>query len=153
MGDIHIDDFYHDVAKIFLRLYAVFPVRTVLYVEDISGPDEPDEFGLHHPRYNACFSAMTWLAAHGYLDFEDTIRQDALDQVVLTRKAFLLLSAPSALAFSPPPSESAPPSLSDDARSNIAQVRAVLREHSSIALKQCVNYLLSQAEIGASPPS
>lgn len=148
MGDIHIDDFYHDVAKIFVRLYAAFPVRATLYVDDISGPDEPDEFGLHHPRYAACFSAMTWLAHEGYLDFTDTIRQDALDQVVLTRKAFLLLSAPSELEFAAPPSPPAPPSLEEDARSNIAQLRAALREHSSLSLKRCVTYLLSLPAIG-----
>jgi hypothetical protein len=93
MADLHIDDFYRDVAKIFLRLYAVFPRKTVLYVEDISGPDEPDEFGLHHPRFQACFSTMVWLAEHGYLNFDDNIRQEALDQAVLSQKAFLLLSS------------------------------------------------------------
>ncbi|MGB1142314.1 MAG: hypothetical protein ACPG1A_15535 [Halioglobus sp.] len=148
MGDIHIDDFYHDVAKIFVRLYASFPVRSTLYVEDVSGPDEPDEFGLHHPRYSACFSAMTWLAQHGYLSFEDTIRQDALDQVVLTRKGFLLLSAPSELEFCPAPEPPVAPSIEDDARSNIAQLRAALREHSSFSLKRCVTYLLALPDIG-----
>jgi len=53
MADLHIEDFYRDVAKIFLQLYAVFPRKTILYVEDISGPDEPDEYGLHHPRFQA----------------------------------------------------------------------------------------------------
>ena len=62
MADIHIDDFYRDVATIFLRLYAVFPRKSTLYVEDICGPDQPDEFGLHHPRFQAGFSAMVWLA-------------------------------------------------------------------------------------------
>ena len=55
MADIHIDDFYRDVAAIFLRLYALFPRKSTLFVEDISGPDQPDEFGLHHPRFEACF--------------------------------------------------------------------------------------------------
>ena len=92
MADLHIDDFYRDVATIFLRLYAVFPRKTILYVEDICGPDQPDEFGLHHPRFEAGFSAMVWLAEQGYLDFQDTIRAEALDQAVLSRRGFLLLT-------------------------------------------------------------
>src|SRR5210317_1671467 len=99
MADLHIDDFYQDISKIFLSLYAVFPRKIVLYVEDISGPDEPDEFGLHHPRFQACFSTMVWLAEHGYLAFVDSVRQEALDQAVLSQKAFLLLSSRSDLEF------------------------------------------------------
>lgn len=149
MADLHIDDFYRDVARIFLRLYSIFPRKTTLYVEDISGPDEPDEFGLHHPRFEAGFSAMVWLAEHGYLSFEDNIRQEALDQVVLTQKAFLLLSSSSQLEFSAPASEPEPtPSVIADTRSNIAQLRAASRDGSSIALQQCVSYLLSHPPIG-----
>ena len=77
MADLHIDDFYRDVATIFLRLYAVFPRKTILYVEDICGPDQPDEFGLHHPRFQAGFSAMVWLAEEGYLNFQDTMTSKA----------------------------------------------------------------------------
>ena len=86
MADLHIEDFFRDVAKIFVRLYAAFPRKTILYVEDVSGPDQPDEFGLHHPRFQAAFSAMVWLGEHGYLNFQDTIREEALDQVVLSQK-------------------------------------------------------------------
>ena len=78
MADLHIEDFYRDVAKIFLNLYALFPRKTILYVEDICGPDQPDEFGLHNPRFQAGFSAMVWLAEHGYIHFQETIRQEAL---------------------------------------------------------------------------
>ena len=135
MADLHIDDFYRDVAKIFLRLYAIFPRKTVLYVEDISGPDEPDEFGLHHPRFQACFSAMVWLAEHGYLNFEDNIRQEALDQVVLSQKAFLLLSSRSDLELTNvQPQEALPPSVVEESQANIAQLRGVMREGSSIML-------------------
>ena len=62
MADLHIDDFYRDSAMILLRLYTTFPRKTVLYVDDICGPDAPDEFGLHSERHQSCFSAMTWLA-------------------------------------------------------------------------------------------
>lgn len=150
MADLHIDDFYQDVARIFLRLYAIFPRKTTLYVDDISGPDEPDEFGLHHPRFEACFSAMVWLAEHGYLSFEDNIRQEALDQVVLSQKAFLLLSSRSQLELIVPAREPEPtPSVLAYTRSNIAQLRAAQKDGSSIVLQQCVTYLLSHPPIGA----
>jgi hypothetical protein len=149
MADLHIEDFYRDVAKIFLQLYAVFPRKTILYVEDISGPDEPDEYGLHHPRFQAAFSAMVWLGEHGYLSFEDTIRQEALDQVTLTRKAFLLLSSRSELGLTAlDESAGLPPSVVEDSRANISQLRAALREGSSVMLRQCVGYLLSQPPVG-----
>ena len=47
MSDIHIDDFFRDAAIALNRLYLSFPRPIALYVEDIIGPDEPDEFGLH----------------------------------------------------------------------------------------------------------
>lgn len=149
MADLHIEDFYRDVAKVFLQLYAVFPRKTILYVEDISGPDEPDEFGLHHPRFEAAFSAMVWLAEHGYLTFQDTIRQEALDQVALSRRGFLLLSSRSELGLAAvDESAGLPPSVVEDSRSNISQLRTALRDGSSIKLKQCVEYLLTQPPIG-----
>ena len=149
MADLHIDDFYRDVAKIFLRLYAIFPRKTTLYVEDISGPDEPDEFGLHHPRFEACFSTMVWLAEHGYLNFEDNVRQEALDEVVLSQKAFLLLASRSELQLAvPAPGQTLPSSVAEQSKANIAQLRTAMREGSSILLQQCVTYLLSHPPIG-----
>ena len=150
MADIHSDDFYRDVATIFLRLYAVFPRKSTLYVEDICGPDQPDEFGLHHPRFQAGFSAMVWLADHDYLHFQETIRAEALDQVVLSQKAFLLLTSRSSLE----PVESndendLPPSVLEQTASNITQLRSALREGSSIRMQKCVSYLLSHPPIGS----
>lgn len=149
MADLHIDDFYRDVATIFLRLYAVFPRKTILYVEDICGPDQPDEFGLHHPRFEAGFSAMVWLAEHGYMNFQETIRAEALDQAVLSQKAFLLLSSRSELGLvaSAEP-DGVPPSVLEHTLTNISQLRSALREGCSIKLRKCVAYLLSQPAIG-----
>lgn len=150
MADLHIDDFYRDVAKIFLRLYAIFPRKTVLYVEDISGPDQPDEFGLHHPRFEACFSTMVWLAEHGYLNFATNIRQEALDQAVLSQKAFLLLSSRSELGLTPDDNDpDLPPSVRLHAQSNISQLRSAVSDGSSMLLQQCVSYLLSHPPIGS----
>ncbi len=93
MSDIHIDDFYRDTAKILLALYISFPRKTSLYVEDISGPDEPDEFGLHSTRHESCLHTMMWLASAGYLQYEQLIRQEALENAVLTHRGFLTLSS------------------------------------------------------------
>ncbi|WP_020210331.1 hypothetical protein [Gilvimarinus chinensis] len=92
MGDIHISDFHKDTAKALNVLYGCFPRKLTLFVEDIAGPDSPDEFGLHSPRHMACLSALIWLADEGYIRYEDTIRQEAVDQVTLTHKGFTLLS-------------------------------------------------------------
>ena len=50
---LHIDDFSQDVARILLQLYMNFPRPQAVYVEDISGPDQLDEAGLHGKRYMA----------------------------------------------------------------------------------------------------
>lgn len=94
MADIHVEEFYKDVAIALIQLYSAFPRRVNLFVEDIAGPDEPDEFGLHSKRHMACFGALLWLQEEGLLRYVDTIRQEALDQAVLTRSAFIRLSAP-----------------------------------------------------------
>lgn len=94
MTDINVDDFCKDAARTLLALYAAFPRPLTLYVEDIAGPDETDEFGMHSDRHLACFSAFLWLAEEGWVRFGDTIRQEAVDQVVLTGRAFTLLSTP-----------------------------------------------------------
>lgn len=93
VGDLHIDDFCKDAAKILIMLYRRFPTKTTLYVEDISGPDTPDEFGLHSPRYEACFSAMVWLQETDYIQYSHTMRQEGVEQAVLTHRSFSLLSA------------------------------------------------------------
>lgn len=93
MHDLHIGDFYRDAAKILISLYKRFPVKNALYIEDISGQDTPDEFGLHSPRHMACFSTAIWLAEEGYFRYRDTIQQEALDDVVLTQEAFLFFAA------------------------------------------------------------
>ena len=149
MSDIHIDDFYRDVARIFLQLYNCFPRKTILYVDDICGPDQPDEFGLHSQRFLSAFSAMVWLGEHGLLKFDAPIKQEALDQVVLTDKGFLLLSSRSELNFGEVEGENnddTPPSVMAQSRSNIAQLRKALDSQSSIMIGQCVQYLLSNAK-------
>lgn len=93
MNDLHIDDFYRDITKILLALYANFPRPASIYVADISGVDEVDEFGLHSDRHNACFHAMLWLANEGLIRYTDTIYSEGIDQAVLTHKAMQWLAA------------------------------------------------------------
>ncbi|MFV9655727.1 hypothetical protein ACNFCK_12490 [Pseudomonas sp. NY15366] len=90
--DLQIDDFYKDATSGLLMLYQAFPRKMALYVEDLIGREEPDEFGLPSKRHQACLGALLWLAEEGYLRFESTIAYDALDQAVLSEKGFLRLS-------------------------------------------------------------
>jgi hypothetical protein len=148
MADIHIDDFYRDCALILLNLYSSFPRKSVIYVDDICGPDTPDEFGLHSERHQAAFSAMTWLAEAGYINFAETIREEALDQAVLTQRGFLLLSSRSELDLGIPDDEEhddLPPSVMENSLTNVTQLRRALKEGSSIIIQQVMSYLLSQS--------
>ncbi|MNN05975.1 hypothetical protein D3C81_1187530 [compost metagenome] len=90
--DMQIDDFYKDAAAGLLTLYRAFPRKIALYVEDLIGREEPDEFGLPSIRHQSCLGTLIWLAEEGYLRFDSAIRYEALDQAVLTEKAFLRLT-------------------------------------------------------------
>ncbi|HWV10723.1 hypothetical protein [Pseudomonas sp. GD03944] len=90
--DLQIDDFYKDAASGLLMLYQAFPRKMALYIEDLIGREEPDEFGLPSKRHESCLGALLWLAEEGYIRFDSTIGYDALDQAVLTEKGFLRLS-------------------------------------------------------------
>lgn len=145
MADLHIDDFYKDVAKIFVRLYSSFPQKIILYVDEVAGEDQPDEFGLHSERFLAGFSTAVWLAEQGYLRFDAPIKQEAFDQTVLTEKGFLILSSLSELNFGGEDHEdNLPHSVMADGKSNINQLRHCLKSGSSIFIEQCVSYLLNK---------
>ncbi|MBA3980198.1 MAG: hypothetical protein C0462_06295 [Alcanivorax sp.] len=143
MADIHIDDFCRDAARILLSLYNSFPRPQAVYVEDISGPDEPDEVGLHSRRYMACLGAMLWLADEGFLRYDNLIYQDGIDQAVLTNKAFVLLSAASDLQLAPLQPE-LPRSLLAERRTLVEQIRTALRGGTSDDLSTIVRFFLSR---------
>ncbi len=90
--DLQIDDFYKDAAAGMLLLDQSFPRKIGLYVEDLIGREEPDEFGLPTPRHQSCLGTLLWLADEGYIRFDSTIGYDALDQATLSEKGFLRLS-------------------------------------------------------------
>ncbi|MCW8127546.1 hypothetical protein [Microbulbifer halophilus] len=91
LDDLHIHDFYRDAGRTLLALFNQFPAPATVYVEDIAGPDTPDEFGLHSPRHLACLGAMTWLKQCGYIHFTQQVRQEAVEEAALSHRSFLLL--------------------------------------------------------------
>ncbi|CRQ02988.1 hypothetical protein PAERUG_E7_London_9_VIM_2_02_13_05338 [Pseudomonas aeruginosa] len=116
--DLQIDDFHKDAAGGLLLLYQAFPRKTALYVEDLIGREAPDEFGLPSKRHQSCLGALLWLAEEGYLRFANTIHYEALDQAVLSEKAFLRLTrivprAAAALAEAPASVRREQPSLAN----------------------------------------
>lgn len=152
MADIHIADFYKDAARILVQLYNSFPRPITLFVEDIAGPDTPDEFGLHSPRHQACLATMFWLAQAGYLSYETSIRQEALDQATLTQRGFTLLASRLPIAeisgLEPPDSEAAddlPAAVAAQKTNGAGLLRQVLARGSSSAIEQVVLELLRQS--------
>ncbi|WP_221795277.1 hypothetical protein [Oceanobacter mangrovi] len=95
MLDVHIDEFFRDCAVILLAGLRNFPRPQTLFVEDISGPDEMDEFGLHSNRYLSAFGTICWLREEGYIRFSGFDRQESVDDFVLTATALRRLLAPS----------------------------------------------------------
>lgn len=157
MADINIENFYKHIARILSILYAAFPSKSPLYVDDIAGVDDPDEYGLHSPDYTAGFFAMLWLADEQYIRYMDTIRQDGVDQAVLTHKAFLKLTQVSdpiyqATVYQTDDSHvvgttqteeaGSPPSVIEDHMLVINQLRHALRSGDSIAIAKVVRHIL-----------
>ena len=147
MSDFHIEEFYHDTGLILSRLYATFPRRVQLYVEDISGEDTPDEFGMHTERYLNCFSAMIWLQDHGYIKYDCTVKQESIDQAVLTEKSFLLLSSQSTITIDDDREfEKLPPYAAQKAITHVAILRKALKSKSAIKIGKVVYHLMEQSK-------
>ena len=157
MADINIENFYKHIARILSILYEAFPSKSPLYVDDIAGVDDPDEYGLHSPDYTAGFFAMLWLADEQYIRYMDTIRQDGVDQAVLTHKAFLKLTQVSdpiyqATVYQTDDSHvvgttqteqaGSPPSVVEDHMLVINQLRHALKSGDSIAIAKVVRHIL-----------
>lgn len=141
MTTLNVDDFYKDAAIGLLQLMTVFPRKHTLFVEDIIGPDEPDEFGLHSPRHEACLSALLWLADEGYIRYVDTVRQEAIDQAVLTNKALVILQS---LYHTPQKQpETFPPSLTVEGNTNAAQLKAAVKAGNAEKIKAIMHFITS----------
>ena len=127
-------------------------------MDEVAGVDEPDEYGLHSPTYTAGYFAMLWLADEGFIKYADTIRQDGIDQAFLTHKAFLILTAPTdrminetvdvngaeigGNVVSLQPLEDISPSLQEERKLVISQLREALRSGSSIFVNKVINHIL-----------
>ena len=138
MTDINAEEFFKDSAKILTTLYLVFPRRHTLFVADICGPEEPDEFGMHRERYLSCLGTLLWLGEEGYLRFEETIRFEAIDQAILTGRCFTLLSSTERTSsqFAPTnPDSTVPPSEQLEQATSIQHIRRALSERSSTMLR------------------
>ncbi len=146
MADLHIEDFFKDAVKILNQLYLNFPKKSSVFVEDISGDDMPDEYGLHSPRHQACFGCMLWLQEEGYLRFDETIRQEAIDQAVLTQKSFSLFSRscsdPRILEIIERINSEHQTTLSLDLQSNIHIIREIQKKGTSTQLAESMQRLL-----------
>jgi len=155
MADINIENFYKHIARILSILYVNFPTKRAIYVDEVAGIDQPDDYGLHSPEYTAGFYALLWLAEEGYLRYSDTIRQDGIDQAIMTHKAFLKLTEISDPVYVDPnpqpegnkvvqlqPIEDYSPSVQEDRKLIINQLRSALRSKSSIAITKAVTHIL-----------
>ena len=144
MATLQIDEFYRDSAKILVSLFDVFPRPVAIYAEDISGPDEPDEYGVHSKRYQACFAAMLWLGEEGYIRYQDVIRQDAVDQAVLTGKCFSALIAPQTSPVLIADDEQLPESVRLEQSSAVFQLREALASGNSTTISRAFAPLMEK---------
>lgn len=90
--DLHITDFYNDVGRILILLYRAFPRLDTLWIDDVCGPDELDDFGQHSARFRACAATVVWLSQEGYVRYSDQDGEKGFNHCVLTEKGFALLS-------------------------------------------------------------
>ncbi len=100
MLDVHIDDFFKDCSTILLIGFRRFPRSQTLFIEDVSGPDQMDEFGLHSNRHMAALGALEWLKEEGYVRFGTMDRQESVDEFVLSSKALSRLLRPISASLS-----------------------------------------------------
>lgn len=141
MSDIHIDDFFKDAALTLNRLYLSFPRPAAVFVEDICGPVTTDEFGIPGDRFVACFSTFLWLAEESYLRYTDTIRQEAIDQAVLTGHCFNVLTMPTIDAEGR--GADLPASVRDEQSTNIRRMRDALKSGSSIRVRAVMTDIMA----------
>jgi len=93
MNPAHIDDFFYLTTEILCELFAAFPVRHLLLVEDLTGPINWDMTGVADRKSRACFETMIWLAQHELFTYRALEQRDTgVEGAVLTQKAFVLLT-------------------------------------------------------------
>lgn len=142
--ELNIDDFCHDVGKILALLHQVFPRPIILSADDICGAEETDEFGIHSNRYLACFATMLWLAEEGYLRYAETLRNEGIDQVVLSGRCFAHLTRPrpEQVVANSDDGGALPESIALAQSSVVAELRRALSARSSADIRRCVLALI-----------
>jgi hypothetical protein len=128
MNDIYIEDFHRDVAVAIVRLYGTFPRPAALYVDEIAGGDDPDEYGVQSERHQRCLGSLIWLGEEGVIRYRDTIGGEGIDAAVLTLRGFRALH------------EGSGPTVE---QMTINLIRDALRERNSEAVKRSVLRLFS----------
>jgi hypothetical protein len=145
MLDIHIDDFCKDSALTLKLLYDAFPCNSDLLVEQIIGPDDLDDFGLHSRRHQACLAAMLWLADEGLIRYGGLIQQEGIDQATLTNAGFSLLSSASRLDLRDTETSAiVPPASQDHGIHFISQIDHLITTRSSHKLRTLMLHFFSK---------
>lgn len=136
MADLNVLDFYKDSALILMSLQRSFPRRMDLFVEDLIGPDQVDEFGLHTKRHESCLGAMLWLAEEGYIRYVTTIRQEGIDQAVLTSRALIALTTIHNQPLTEAPLDSVPEFEANERLTMVEHMRRAVKAQSSEQITQ-----------------
>ena len=129
MLDIHLTDFYNDTGRILAWLYNNFPRPVSVWMIDICGPDDEDEYGLHSNRHLACYGTMLWLQEEGFLRYGDIEKQECFNHCVLTQRGFSLLSGIQAQI--------------DGQLSPADAIRLAIKDGSSNQMEQCIRALIA----------
>lgn len=147
IDDLHIDDFHKDVALTLVYLYDCFPRKMEVYIEDISGIDDIDDYGLHSNRHLACMSAIIWLAEEALIRYEALVKQESFGQSVLTKKSYILLSSLIKQELSAEEKESdIPESVLRSRHTRIAAIKNALKSKSSEQLKSVISEFIVASE-------
>ena len=119
-----------------------------IFVDDVYQAEEPDEFGMHSDRYRACFGALLWLGEEHYLRFEASIKDEAIDQAILTARCFTLLSSPidPTVADSKQEPGDLPELVRLEHATHVHRIKSAIRHRSSIELRKAMLDFMSGME-------
>ena len=152
-SDLHIDDFNKDAARVLVFLYNYFPRKMEVYIEDVSGLDDVDDYGLHTERHLACMSTIIWLAEEGLIRYESLFKQETFNQSVLTKRSYTLLSNIIQNKLeedlkSQGTENILPLSITRNRNTRIATMKQALKDKSSEQLKNVITDFISASERG-----
>ena len=98
---------------------------------------------MRSQRHMSCFGTLLWLGEEGYLRYEDVIRQEAIDQAVLSARCFTLLSTPAANVEMADAAE-LPHTVRTEQSTSIHRLRLALKQKSSAQLRSAMVDLMEQ---------